>query len=154
MRIGMNHTLPHTSPEEWASTLRSLGCGAAVFPVAGNAPDDVIEAYCEAAKKYDIVIGEIGIWANPISPDPVIREKAIERSLYQLRLAERVGARCCVNYAGAKANNALIVAAAPGSYKAYAEIMVYCNAQAAGKLTFPATVKPTVNLTVNVLSLE
>jgi len=102
MRIGMNHTLPHTSPEEWASTLRSLGCGAAVFPVAGNAPDDVIEAYCEAAKKYDIVIGEIGIWANPISPDPVIREKAIERSLYQLRLAERVGARCCVNYAGAK----------------------------------------------------
>lgn len=59
-----------------------------------------------------------------------------------------------VNYAGAKANNALIVAAAPGSYKAYAENMVYCNAQAAGKLTFTATVKPTVNLTVNVLSLE
>ena len=30
MRIGMNHTLPHTSPEEWASTLRALGCGAAI----------------------------------------------------------------------------------------------------------------------------
>lgn len=102
MRIGMNHTLPHASPEEWASTLRALGCGAAVFPVSGEASEEVIEAYCKAAEKYDIVIGEIGIWANPISPDPAVREKAIARSLSQLRLAERVGARCCVNYAGAK----------------------------------------------------
>ena len=31
MRIGMNHTLPHASPEEWASTLRALGCGAALI---------------------------------------------------------------------------------------------------------------------------
>lgn len=59
-----------------------------------------------------------------------------------------------VSYAGAKANNALIVAAAPSSYKTYAENMVYCNAQAEGSLTFTATVKPTSNLTVNILSLE
>ena len=102
MRLGMNHTLPHTSPEEWASTLRSLGCGAAIFPVAGDAPEELVAAYCEAAAKYDILIGEVGIWANPISPDSEIREKAIQRSLSQLRLAERVKARCCVNYAGAK----------------------------------------------------
>lgn len=102
MRLGMNHTLPHATPEEWASTLRSLGCGAAIFPVAGDASEETVAAYCEAAKKYDLVIGEVGIWANPISPDPQTREAAIQRSLMQLRLAERVGANCCVNYAGAK----------------------------------------------------
>ena len=102
MRLGMNHTLPHASPEEWAKTLRELHCGAAIFPVAGDAPEELIAAYCAAAEKYDIVIAEVGIWANPISPIASVREQAVARSLSQLRLAQRVHARCCVNYAGAK----------------------------------------------------
>lgn len=84
MRLGMNHTLPHASPEEWAKTLRELHCGAAIFPVAGDAPEELIAAYCAAAEKYDIVIAEVGIWANPISPIASVREQAVARSLSQL----------------------------------------------------------------------
>ena len=59
-----------------------------------------------------------------------------------------------VTVSGMTSSTTAIIVAAPASYKVYAENMVYCNAQAAGSLTFTATVKPTSNLTVNILSLE
>lgn len=59
-----------------------------------------------------------------------------------------------VSVSGVTASNTVIVVAAPASHKMYANNLVYCNAQASGKLTFTATVKPTSNLTVNILILK
>lgn len=101
MRIGIGHTLPHETPEQWAQETAAMGFRAASFPVSFRAPVSLIDAYVKAAKERDILIAEVGIWASPFSPDPKERRRAREASEEQLRLADYVGARCCVNVSGA-----------------------------------------------------
>ncbi|RED64910.1 sugar phosphate isomerase/epimerase [Cohnella lupini] len=60
----------------------------------------LVQAYRESAISNDIVISEVGAWSNPISPDSVVRQAALEHCIRQLRLADEIGARCCVNIAG------------------------------------------------------
>lgn len=55
---------------------------------------------------------------------------------------------------GVTSNNTLIVAATPSCYRVYSECGVYCQSQAAGQLTFTAQVKPTQELSANILILE
>lgn len=49
-----------------------------------------------------MVIAEVGAWSNPLSPDRAIRRKALETCKTQLGLADRIGARCCVNISGSR----------------------------------------------------
>ncbi len=100
MKLGMNYDLHRKSPEKWAEKLVSLGARAVSFPVDYHADFHLIEQYKEAAAANHLVIAEVGVWANPLSPDPKERAKAMERAVEQLKLADYVGARCCVNVAG------------------------------------------------------
>lgn len=59
-----------------------------------------------------------------------------------------------IDSAGVTADGIVIVTPAPQSYEKYSENIVYCSAQTAGKLTFTAVYKPTVQLKVNVLLLN
>lgn len=102
MRIGIASSLRHNSPREWAERMRGLGCGAVNFPVDSSAPEELILEYAAEARKYELVIAEVGVWNNPLSDDVKIRGEARERCKKQLRLADMVGAKCCVNIAGAK----------------------------------------------------
>ena len=101
MRLGMNYTVQHSTPEEWASYLKEHGFRAASFPVDYTAPVSLIDQYVTAAKEQDILIAEVGIWTSPWNTDPEKALKGRERCLGQLRLAEYVEARCCVNVSGA-----------------------------------------------------
>ena len=65
---------------------------------------DTAGAYADAAAAADIVIAEIGAWSNPLSPDEPTRAAALEHCKRRLELADRVGARCCVNVAGSRAD--------------------------------------------------
>ncbi len=56
--------------------------------------------YAQAAEKADIVIGQVGAWSNPISLDEKIRNAGLEKNIRGLRLAEDIGALCCVNASG------------------------------------------------------
>jgi sugar phosphate isomerase/epimerase len=90
-------------PDEWATALKALGYRAAYCPVGAKAADDVVKAYEDAAKKADIAIAEVGAWGNnPISPDEKTRKESIANCQTQLALAERIGARCCVNVSGSR----------------------------------------------------
>lgn len=89
-------------PECWAEAVRSEGYRAAVFPVSHKAEEAEQEAYVRAAGKRDIIIAEVGAWSNPLNPDPKQQREAIRNCQKQLELAERVGARCCVNIAGSR----------------------------------------------------
>ena len=102
MRLGS--PLPRTwdSAEGWVAALRDGGFRSAYWPLGDDARDDEIAAYANAAAEADIVIAEVGAWSNPISPDEATRAAAVERSKRQLALADRVGARCCVNLAGTR----------------------------------------------------
>lgn len=96
MRLGLSSPLRHDSPEHWAEQLAALGCRAAVFPLDCDAPEALIDAYAEAAAEHDIAIAEVGVWRNAL-----MDEEALAYSVRQLRLADRLHARCCVNVAGA-----------------------------------------------------
>ena len=91
------------SPDDWIAALKALGYRAAYCPVDAKAASDVVKAYEEAAKKADIAIAEVGAWGNnPISPDEKTRKESIANCQKQLSLADRIGARCCVNVSGSR----------------------------------------------------
>ena len=102
MKLGLSSPLEHRTPEEWAENMKKIGCQAVNFPVDYEAPDSLIEAYAQAAKAQRLIIAEVGDWCNPIAPDREVRKKALERCRGQLRLADALGACCCVNVSGSK----------------------------------------------------
>lgn len=71
-------------------------------PVDFRADDETVRAYREAARQGDIVIAEAGAWGNPISPDEAVRSDSISFAQRQLELAERIGAKVCVNITGSR----------------------------------------------------
>ena len=100
MRLGIAGGISHSSAEEWAEKQVKLGCAAVVFPVGYQSADHVIDAYHKACTDHGLIIAEVGAWCNPLSADPEERKKNVEYIKNQLRLADRVGARCCVDIAG------------------------------------------------------
>lgn len=101
MRLGTSSPLDHSSAEDWAANQVKLGCGTVNFPVSSDEPEEKIIAYKNAADKAGLTIAEVGIWRNALSPDPDERRKNVDYSVNQLRMADFIGARCCVNVAGA-----------------------------------------------------
>src|SRR5690554_2112101 len=104
MRLGGQVFIEDITPEKWIKKLQEKNYRAAVFPIDHTASDEEILNYQKAAEAADIVIAEVGAWSNPISPDPVVREKAINYCKDQLRLADRIGANVCVNISGSRGN--------------------------------------------------
>ena len=102
MRLGGPTVGKHPGPGEGIAELKALGYGAAYCPLGGDADDVTVREYEKAAREADIVIAEVGAWSNPLSPDEDERKKALEKCRRGLDLADRVGARCCVNIAGSK----------------------------------------------------
>ncbi|MBN1506387.1 MAG: TIM barrel protein [Sedimentisphaerales bacterium] len=89
-------------PQGWIAALKRLGYSAAYCPVGPDATDDVVRAYEDAAARAGIIIAEVGAWSNPTSPDETTRQAALEKCRTCLALADRIGARCCVNIAGSR----------------------------------------------------
>ena len=102
MRLGTSSPLKHDSPEQWAKNQLELGCRAVVFPLSANDPEDKIKEYIKAAESNDLLIAEVGIWRNAMAFDPEERKAQRDYCVRQLQLADRIGARCAVNVAGAK----------------------------------------------------
>jgi sugar phosphate isomerase/epimerase len=93
-------------PSSWALAHVRAGYRAAFCPVDHTAPADLVRDYERAARDNDIVIAETGAWSNPLSPDPAQRARALELCRLQLDLADRIGARCCVNISGSHSERA------------------------------------------------
>lgn len=102
MRLGGPVFGDGSDPEKWVAVVRQHGYGAAYCPVDNQADEATVRAYAEAAKAANIVIAEVGAWSNPLSRDEETRRAALAFCQAQLALADRVGARCCVNIAGSR----------------------------------------------------
>jgi sugar phosphate isomerase/epimerase len=89
-------------PEDWARRVRELGFAAAYCPLGSEAGDGEVASYAAAAKRAGLVIAEVGAWSNPLSRDEPTRLAAVAKCKACLALAERIGARCCVNIAGSR----------------------------------------------------
>jgi sugar phosphate isomerase/epimerase len=102
MRLGGPVYGSFGSADEWAAAVRAKGYRAAYCPVKLDAPDDEVAAYARAAEGADIVIAEVGAWSNPLIPDTAERAAALDKCKAALALADRIGARCCVNISGSR----------------------------------------------------
>ena len=102
MRLGGPLVDSFDTPEGYVAAVRELGFAASYCPVDESADDDTVAAYAAAAAAAGIVIAEVGAWSNPISPDDAERAEALAQCKRKLDLAERIGARCCVNIAGSR----------------------------------------------------
>lgn len=102
MRLGGGIVKSYSNPEEWIKIVKELRYSAVVAPMKYDDPEDLVKAYVKEAKDADVIIAEVGAWSNPLSLDDDVRKKALEHNKNQLDLADRIGARCCVNIAGTK----------------------------------------------------
>ncbi|HHX61122.1 MAG TPA: sugar phosphate isomerase/epimerase, partial [Epulopiscium sp.] len=102
MRIGGGIEKPYTNPDEWIAIVKDLTYSAVLSPINYKASNEEKKAYLDYIKKYDLVLGEVGAWGNPLSTDPTKRKEAMEYCKNQLALAEEMGANCCVNIVGAR----------------------------------------------------
>jgi sugar phosphate isomerase/epimerase len=101
MRLGAPVKNPG-DPFEWVRAVAAKGYRAAYCPLTGKEDRATVRTYEMAAKTAGIVIAEVGAWSNPLSPEPAIRQPALEKCQNLLALADEIGARCCVNIAGSR----------------------------------------------------
>jgi sugar phosphate isomerase/epimerase len=88
-------------PDAWARRVRALGYRAAYAPVA-DPGDERVDAFAAAARATGIAIAEVGVWCNLVSSDDAERRSAVARAEQLLDLADRLGARCAVTFAGTR----------------------------------------------------
>ena len=100
MYLGISASLAHTSPEDWAAKHKALGLKTVNFPVDCNAGEEKIMAYKKAADDAGLTIAEVGVWRNTLARDLDERQRMIDYAVEQLKMADRIGARCCVNVVG------------------------------------------------------
>jgi sugar phosphate isomerase/epimerase len=100
IRLGGPIFLKSDDPEELASEHTRLGYSAAYCPAADANDGDRIRAIKSAFEARNIVIAEVGAWRNILDPDPQKRSENLSYVIERMRLAEGVGARCCVDIAG------------------------------------------------------
>lgn len=102
LRLGGPVFEEYDGPDEWVRAVKTLGYNAAYCPVDADEDNDIVKAYEAAAHKADIIIAEVGVWNNPLDPDDNKRKSAFEQCCKQLDLADRIGAKCCVNVCGSR----------------------------------------------------
>ncbi len=102
MRIGGSVERHYSSPEEWLALVKELGYRAVLPPFDSTADDSIKQAYLNCIKENDLVIGEVGVWRNTLSPNQAEKKAAMDYAKNQLAFADEIGANCCVNIAGSR----------------------------------------------------
>ena len=103
MRLGGPVFVEEMTPDRWIAALKMAGYSAAYCPLNADADAATIAAYVRTAADANIIIAEVGAWSNPLSLDNKERKAALDKCKTQLALAEKMGARCCVNISGSRA---------------------------------------------------
>jgi len=100
VRIGASLGLLSEDPEEAALAYVERGFSAAACSAASLGQPEHIRAICEALRRHDVILAEVGVWNNMLHPDPVDRRANVEANARALAQADEAGALCCVNIAG------------------------------------------------------
>lgn len=103
MRLGVSTSFidgENVDANEWIKRHVINGLKTVVFPLNCNDSDEKIMSYVKAAEENDVTIAEVGIWRNVLAKDENERKNSLEYAIGQLKMADKIGARCCVNVAG------------------------------------------------------
>jgi sugar phosphate isomerase/epimerase len=100
-RAGASEPDDAFDPWQWATRHAEHGFSAAGVLLSPTAADDVVDAVVASAAHCNVQIAEVPAFGmNPISTNDADARAGRERCQQQLALADRLGARCCVNIAG------------------------------------------------------
>lgn len=108
IRLG-GHGLPVGSddPVAFARAHAAFGYGAAYVPSSLTMADSMLLADWERAfAAEDVMLAEIGIWRNLVTPDDAERAANLTFAAEKLAVADAVGARTAVSYIGSLAPGA------------------------------------------------
>ena len=100
MYLGISSSLEHSSPQDWAQKHKALGLQTVNFPVNCDDGEETFMGYKKAADEAGLTIAEVGVWRNTLAADPEERQHWIDYAIRQLRMADAIGAACCVNVVG------------------------------------------------------
>ncbi|WP_156342977.1 sugar phosphate isomerase/epimerase family protein [Devosia sp. A16] len=87
-------------PYAFARAHRAFGYGAAYVPEVSLDDRDRLTAIEAAFAAENVVLAEIGIWRNLVSPDDAVRKANLGYAVERLAIADAVGAGCAVSYIG------------------------------------------------------
>jgi len=101
IRLG-GHGLPIGSddPHAFARAHRAFGYGAAYVPEVSIDDRTRLTAIEQAFAAENVVLAEIGIWRNLVTPDEAVRKTNLAYAVERLAIADAVGAGCAVSYIG------------------------------------------------------
>ena len=102
MRLGGSVTGTWKTPEEWGKLLEKSRFATVTSPVDSSAPRALAQEYFDIARQLGVLVAEVGVWKNVLSPDQQERQKNREYAIKQLAFAEEMGVSCCVNIAGSR----------------------------------------------------
>ena len=100
MLLGGTVTGAYAGPAEWEALLVRSRFKAVTAPFHCGMPREEVEAYREILRRHGVAAAEIGVWRNPMDPDPGKAAEALAWAKGQLRLADETGVPCCVNIVG------------------------------------------------------
>lgn len=101
IRLG-GHGLPVGSDDvvAFAKAHVAFGYAAAYCPPVEVGDAARLAAIEAAFAAEDVVIAEVGIWRNLITPDDAVRRQNLAFAAEKLAVADAVGAKCAVSYIG------------------------------------------------------
>ncbi|MDF2588618.1 MAG: Xylose isomerase-like barrel [Anaerocolumna sp.] len=102
MRLGGGIERSYSNPDEWIKLVQDLKYSAVLVPVTYDASKEDKRAYMDYINKYNLVIGEVGAWKNPLATNEGERREALLYCKNQLALADEMKANCCVNIVGSR----------------------------------------------------
>ena len=119
IRLG-GHGLPVGSkdPAAFARAHTAFGYGAAYVPATLTMADSgLLSAWERAFAAADVVLAEIGILRNLVTPDDSVRQANLAFAAEKLAVADAVGARCAVSYIGSLAAGAEYFESVPANFE-------------------------------------
>ena len=100
LRLGGPIFVKSDDPAVLAEAHIALGYRAAYAPAVKLTDRAGIESIIKEFAARDVVISEVGAWANILDPDLEKRRKNVAYVQERLALADELGALCCVDIAG------------------------------------------------------
>ena len=100
IRLGGPIFIKSDDPADMAREHRRLGYSAAYCPKAKVSDSALIAAIQREFAAQNVVLAEVGAWCNLMDPDAEKRRANLAYVTERMALADAVGARCCVDYAG------------------------------------------------------
>jgi len=87
-------------PDAVAAACKANGYGAIYCPDLDPADERACRDYGEAIRARGLMIAEAGIWVRLVGPDPDECTRNLEKAIDRMRVADLVGAQCCVDIVG------------------------------------------------------